>query len=122
VEAAVSSKLLGTFFQTSWRYIPEESSLQKSEVKVLEFFQIFTLHTEQCTVSYAPHALKLMLKNLTLKYIETVVFYEHEPDILDQWLSVLLYIWKAPGSSFGLDTGYPGKVLHGFLSPSRQMS
>jgi hypothetical protein len=62
-----------------------------------------------------------MLKNVTLKYIETIVFYEHESDIIVQWLSVLLYMWKALGSSLSLESGYHGKVLHGFLSPSRQM-
>jgi hypothetical protein len=31
VEAAVSSKMLAVFFQTTWRYIQEDSNLQKHE-------------------------------------------------------------------------------------------
>jgi hypothetical protein len=45
------------------------------------------LHVEHSTVSYAPHALN-NVENLTLKYVETIVFYEHEP--VKSWLGIWL--------------------------------
>jgi hypothetical protein len=50
-----------------------------------------------------------------------VVSYEDESDIIVQWLSVLLCILRASGSSLEWKTSCPGSVLRSFLSPSIQI-
>jgi hypothetical protein len=44
----------------------------------------------------------------------------YKPNVMDQWLTLLLRICNVPGSSLFLVTGYP-EIFVGFLSPYIRM-
>jgi hypothetical protein len=38
----------------------------------------------------------------------------HLPNVVVEWLTLLLHICEVPGSNLGQDTGYPTEIFHDF--------